>query len=95
MWHRVDGPLARGAAARTPNMVDVLSDDELLTLAAADPPDRASYGSYQPQATETRRRDITRMQVVELAGAALITASALLDMMTAEELLDVTDPVPG
>src|SRR5260370_23976718 len=35
---------------------------------------------------ETGRRDITRMDRVELAGAALITASALLDMMTAEEL---------
>jgi hypothetical protein len=35
---------------------------------------------------ETRRRDITRMEQVELAGGALITASALLDMMTTEEL---------
>src|ERR1700691_2215398 len=59
-------------------------DDELLTLAAADPPDRASDGT--PVTMETRRRDITRMELVELAGAALITASALLDLMTAEEL---------
>ncbi len=35
---------------------------------------------------EIRRRDITRMELVEPASAALITASALLDMMTAEEL---------
>jgi len=59
-------------------------DDELLTLAAANPPDTAPDGA--PVTMETRRRDITRMELVELAGAALITASALLDMMTAEEL---------
>jgi len=59
-------------------------DEELLTLAAANPPDTAPDGA--PVTLETRRRDITRMELVELAGAALITASALLDMMTAEEL---------
>lgn len=59
-------------------------DDELLILAAADPPERAADGT--PVTTETRRRDITRIDVAELAGAGLITASALLDMMTAEEL---------
>ncbi|HEX5336525.1 MAG TPA: hypothetical protein VFW55_11625, partial [Propionicimonas sp.] len=35
---------------------------------------------------ETRQRDITRLNPVELADASLITASALLDMMTADEL---------
>ena len=59
-------------------------DAELLNLAAADPPGEASDGA--PVTIETRRRDITRLKPGELAGAALITASALLDMMTAEEL---------
>ncbi|MGZ5403176.1 MAG: class I SAM-dependent methyltransferase, partial [Nocardioides sp.] len=35
---------------------------------------------------ETRHGDITRLVPAQLAGADLITASALLDMMTAEEL---------
>ncbi len=82
--HRVDGPLARGAVARTQHWVMYDRDDELLTLAAADPPDRASDAT--PVTMEARRRDITRMELVELAGAALITASALLDVMTAAEL---------
>lgn len=34
----------------------------------------------------TRQRDITALDAEELAGASLVTASALLDMMTAEEL---------
>jgi hypothetical protein len=78
------GSMARWLAARLPgpqHWVMYDRDDELLTLAAEDPPGRASDGT--PVTMETRRRDITRTQ---LAGAALITASALLDMMTAEEL---------
>jgi len=78
------GSMARWLAVRLPgpqHWVMYDRDDELLTLAGADPPDRASDGT--PVTVETRRRDITRM---ELAGAGLITASALLDMMTAEEL---------
>ncbi|HET6296528.1 MAG TPA: class I SAM-dependent methyltransferase [Kribbella sp.] len=59
-------------------------DAELLTLAAADPPGDAFDGA--PVTIETRQGDITRLKPEELAGAALITASALLDMMTAEEL---------
>ncbi|HET6938108.1 MAG TPA: class I SAM-dependent methyltransferase [Nocardioides sp.] len=59
-------------------------DVELLTLAATDQPREASDGA--PVTIETRRRDIARLKADELAGAALITASALLDMMTAEEL---------
>lgn len=58
-------------------------DAELLSLVAADPPE-ASDGA--PVTVETHRRDITGLDPGELAGASLITASALLDMMTAEEL---------
>src|SRR6476659_11157186 len=80
------GSMARWLAVRLPgpqHWVMYDRDDELLTLAAAQPPDGASAGT--PVTMETRRRDITRMELVELAGAALITASALLDVMTAAE----------
>ena len=59
-------------------------DAELLTQVVVDPPDEASDGA--PVTVETRQRDITRLDPGELTGASLITASALLDMMTAEEL---------
>jgi hypothetical protein len=59
-------------------------DAELLTRAAAYPPDAALDGA--PVTIETRRRDITRLHSAELAGADLITASALLDMLTADAL---------
>lgn len=59
-------------------------DAELLTLAGADPPAAARDGA--PVTIETRRRDITRLGPRELAGAGLITASALLDVLTSEEL---------
>ena len=59
-------------------------DDDLLARAAADPPGMSLDGGRV--SVETRRRDITRLGTGELAGAALITASAVLDMMTTEEL---------
>jgi hypothetical protein len=59
-------------------------DDELLAHAAAHPPAAAADGA--PVTVEVRRRDITRLAPEEMAGAHLVTASALLDMMTAEEL---------
>jgi SAM-dependent methyltransferase len=54
-------------------------DADLLGHAAADPPG-------DDVTVETRERDISRLDPGDLAGAALITASALLDIMTAEEL---------
>lgn len=59
-------------------------DDELLALATAALPDGASVGARVT--VETRRRDITRLDPQELVGASLVTASALLDMLTAAEL---------
>lgn len=59
-------------------------DTELLTVASANPPTGAADGAAV--AVETRRRDVTRLDPAELAGASLITASALLDVMTADEL---------
>ncbi len=81
------GSMARWLAAQltgSQHWVLYDRDAELLTLAAADPPAEASDGA--PVTMETLRRDITRLDPEELVGADLITASALLDMMTAEEL---------
>lgn len=59
-------------------------DAGLLELAIADPPGTASDGAAVT--VETRRSDITRLAPGEPAGASLIAASALLDMLTADEL---------
>lgn len=59
-------------------------DADLLALAAADVPGPAADGA--PVTVEAQRTDLGRMQVRDLAGATLITASALLDMLTADEL---------
>jgi SAM-dependent methyltransferase len=59
-------------------------DAELLAHAAADRPSAAADGA--DVTVETRQRDITRLDSGDLANAVLITASALLDMMTVDEL---------
>ena len=59
-------------------------DPDLLEHAAATMAGAAADGA--PVTVETRRADITRLTADGLAGAGLITASALLDMLTAEEL---------
>jgi trans-aconitate methyltransferase len=59
-------------------------DAELLELAAANPPSRAADGS--PVSAEARDSDVTRLQPTDLAGATLITASALLDLLSEDEL---------
>lgn len=53
-------------------------DPGLLALAAADAPDDV--------AVETREDDVTALVPGALAGAGLVTASALLDVLTADEL---------
>ena len=59
-------------------------DEDLLEIAAADPPGRAADGG--PVSVEATPSDITRLGPADLDGATLITASALLDLLTAEEL---------
>jgi hypothetical protein len=59
-------------------------DAALLELAAADPPAAAADGAAV--SVEARRSDITRLGPDDLAGASLIAASALLDMLTPDEL---------
>ena len=57
---------------------------DLLAVAATSAPDRAADGA--PVTVETRLRDLTLLAPEDLAGSTLLTASALLDMMTREEL---------
>ncbi len=59
-------------------------DERLLALAVADPPHRAADGA--PVTVEARRSDITRPAPDAFTGAHLIVASALLDMLTVDEL---------
>jgi hypothetical protein len=59
-------------------------DAELLVQAAADPPGPGADGAAVT--LETRRSDILGLGPRDLAGVSLITASALLDMLTGSEL---------
>lgn len=68
-------------------------DADLLTLAAGDPPGPAADAS--PVTIETRRSDIVGLEAGELSGATLITASALLDMLTADELAELVSVCDG
>jgi SAM-dependent methyltransferase len=59
-------------------------DADLLDVAASQPPGPAADGGAVT--LETRMSDISRLLPGDLAGSTLITASALLDMLTEEEL---------
>jgi hypothetical protein len=75
------GAMGRWLAPRLPvpqHWVVHDRDADLLELAAAGPPAAVSV--------EVRRSDITRLTPGDLAGADLIVASALLDLLTADEL---------
>jgi hypothetical protein len=62
-------------------------DADLLALAAVDVPGPALDGT--PVAVQTRLSDVTQLGPDDLAGATLITASALLDLLTGDELTAV------
>ena len=68
-------------------------DEDLLALAAAHSPGPAADGAAVT--VETRRSDIIRLDPGVLAGAALITASALLDMLTAHEVTELVSLCAG
>jgi SAM-dependent methyltransferase len=59
-------------------------DADLLDVAASEPPGPAADGGAVT--VETRTSDISRLLPGDLAGSTLITASALLDILTEEEL---------
>ena len=59
-------------------------DADLLPRARGAMPRASADGAAVT--SETRRRDVSRLDLDDLAGASMITASALLDLMTADEL---------
>ena len=59
-------------------------DADLLAVAVSDPPGPAADGAAVT--VEAWRSDVTRLRPGDLAGANLITASALLDMLTGDQL---------
>ncbi len=81
------GSMGRWLAPRLPGAQHwVMYDREpdLLDQAKADMVDRSASGAQVT--VETRQHDITRLTGADLAGASLVTASALLDMLTADEI---------
>ena len=68
-------------------------DPDLLRFAAVDQPGPAADESAIT--VETRLSDVTRLGRDELADATLITASALLDLLTADELAALVEACAG
>ena len=81
------GAMGRWLAPRLPGPQHWVVHDRdagLLKLAVTDLPGTAADGVAVT--VEARRSDITRLAPDDLAGASLIAASALLDLLTADEL---------
>ncbi|CCK26209.1 hypothetical protein BN159_1830 [Streptomyces davaonensis JCM 4913] len=68
-------------------------DPYLLHFAAVASPRAAADGSRVT--VETRRGDVARLTPDALAGASLVTASALLDVLTREEIETLVDACTG
>jgi hypothetical protein len=68
-------------------------DPDLLALADADVPGPAADGAAVT--VETRTCDVTRLEPDELADSTLITASALLDLLTEDELVGLMRACAG
>ncbi|WP_037307823.1 methyltransferase domain-containing protein [Amycolatopsis orientalis] len=83
------GSLGRWLARRLPGRQRWIlhdRDPDLLThaLARTSRPEHALDGSEIEVVTE--QRDITELRAADLAGTSLVAASALLDLLTAEEM---------
>ncbi|MFC0533781.1 class I SAM-dependent methyltransferase [Phytohabitans kaempferiae] len=64
-------------------------DPALLALAAS------GMAQFPLVTVETRQGDVTRLTAADLAGASLVTASALLDLLTAEEVDGLAEACVG
>ncbi|KAB1941385.1 class I SAM-dependent methyltransferase [Micromonospora sp. ALFpr18c] len=82
------GSMGRWLAARLPGQQHwILHDRDADLLArAADDMTGLTAADGAPVTVSTRCGDLTRLTSTDLADAALVTASALLDMLTAEEI---------
>ncbi len=90
------GSMGRWLAPRLPGRQHWVVHDrdaDLLRLAVAGAPRPAADGSAVT--VEARRSDITRLTPHDLAGADLVTASALLDLLTADELVHMLRACAG
>ncbi|MFG2932416.1 methyltransferase domain-containing protein [Streptomyces achromogenes] len=86
------GSMGRWLAPRLPGAQHWILHDRdpgLLRFAAMAAPRAAADGS--PVTVETRRGDIARLTPEALAGASLVTASALLDVLTRAEVETLAD----
>jgi len=82
------GAMGRWLAPRLPGAQHwVLHDRDPDLLRVAGLPDGVTF--------ETRQSDVTRLRPDDLACATLITASALLDMLTEQELVRLVDSCAG
>ena len=68
-------------------------DAELLEVAAVNVPGCAADGAGV--VVETRVSDVAQLGADDLAGATLVTASALLDLLTLDELTALVDACAG
>ncbi|TQI93690.1 methyltransferase domain-containing protein [Amycolatopsis cihanbeyliensis] len=90
------GSMLRWLAGRLPGPQRWILHDRdpaLLAVAAAAQPEHAADGA--PVAVRTERGDITELRADDLAGTSLVTASALLDLLTAEEVAGLAGACTG
>jgi SAM-dependent methyltransferase len=90
------GAMGRWLAPRLPgpqHWVVHDRDADLLAVAAEDLPGEAADGAAVT--VETRQSDITRLDPGDLADATLITASAMLDLLSGEELAGLVTVCAG
>jgi hypothetical protein len=90
------GAMGRWLAPRLPgpqHWVVHDRDADLLELVVSDPPGPAADGAAIT--VEARRSDITRLAPEDLAGASVVVASALLDLLTARDLLRMLGACAG
>ncbi|SFW63223.1 class I SAM-dependent methyltransferase [Amycolatopsis australiensis] len=90
------GSLGRWLAARLPGAQRWILHDhdrELLTRAAASLPRTALDGS--PVDVVAEPGDVTALRAADLAGTSLVTASALLDLLTGPEVTALAAAITG
>ncbi|WP_372663063.1 methyltransferase domain-containing protein [Amycolatopsis kentuckyensis] len=88
------GSLGRWLAARLPGTQHWIlhdHDTELLTRARTALPATALDGS--PVDVVAEQRDVTALRAADLAGTSLVTASALLDLLTRDEVTSLAKAV--
>jgi hypothetical protein len=90
------GAMGRWLAPRLPGPQQWVvhdRDTDLLAVAAENLPGEAADGAVVT--VETRQSDITQLEPGDLADATLITASAILDLLTGDELARLATACAG